>query len=99
MSDAASRWRIVSPATLSWREWDGEFVVRDERRGGTHLLSLNSGRIFSMLLGANTAASAFDLALRLMNDATPDDASQLAGEIEVVLIEFERIGLAEREIR
>jgi len=94
LAPEARRWRIALPAALTWREWAGEFVVRDERTGNTHLLDARAGSVFACLVAAKAGASLSEIAVSV---ADPSDASDLTPAIEAILIEFERIGLAVRE--
>ena len=94
MADATRRWRIATPAGLTWREWDGEFVVRDERTGNTHLLDARAGAVFANLIGADVALSVSEITLDLRD---PSDGGVLEREIEAVLAALERIGLAAAE--
>ena len=96
---SALRWRSVPPAAIVWREWDGEFVVRNERSGSSHLLGTLAGKVLQVLLKANGVLSVADIAARLSEEpaamATPDWCAAIEG----VLSEFQRLGLAEGEPR
>src|SRR5208283_6243404 len=52
---SAPRWRSVPPDAIVWREWDGEFVVRNERSGSSHLLGTLAGSVLQVLLRADGA--------------------------------------------
>jgi len=94
LTPAARRWRVPFHAALSWREWDGEFVVRDERSGSTHLLDARAGSVFSCLVAASAGAGVAEIAVHVLD---PTDSTDPAPAIEAVLIELERIGLAVAE--
>jgi len=80
---------------IVWREWDGEFVVRNERTGSTHLLGLLAGSILQVVLEADGALSVADISAAL-GDAPTAKTDRYAA-IEAVLSEFKRLGLAEPE--
>ncbi len=46
------RWRVASPAALSWRSWAGEIVVYDDGSGDTHYLEPLAAEVFERLLDA-----------------------------------------------
>jgi len=97
-SPSALRWCSVPPDAIAWREWDGEFVVRNERSGSTHLLGPLAGSVLQVLLEADDAMSVADIAARLGDPSTaaaagPEDYAA----IDAVLSEFKRLGLAEPE--
>ncbi|HEV8330621.1 MAG TPA: hypothetical protein VGQ22_04325 [Steroidobacteraceae bacterium] len=81
---------------IVWREWNGEFVVRNECSGSTHLLAPLAGSVLQVLLEADGALIVADIAARL------DDPAAAAGPegyaaIDAVLSEFNRLGLAQPE--
>jgi PqqD family protein of HPr-rel-A system len=90
------RWRSVSPDAIVWREWDGEFVVRNERTGSTHLLGTLAGSVLQILLQAGAPLSIADIAVRLGDQgSTAAAGSEDYAAIDSVLSEFTRLGLAE----
>jgi PqqD family protein of HPr-rel-A system len=91
---SALRWRSVPTDAIVWREWDGEFVVRNERSGSSHLLGPLGGRVLQILLRAEAALSNADIVAALADDAAADAAEQCAA-IDAILVEFQRLGLAE----
>ena len=95
-SPSALRWRSVPPDAIVWREWDGEFAVRNERSGSTHQLAPLAGSVLQVLLEAEGALSVADIAARLGESPAAVAADQYAG-IDTVLSEFKRLGLAEPE--
>lgn len=97
-SPSALRWRSAPADAIAWREWDGEFVVRNERSGSSHLLGPLAGSVLQVLLEADDAMSVADIAARLGDPsaaaaAGPEDYAA----IDAVLSEFKRLGLAEPE--
>ncbi|HEV8259861.1 MAG TPA: HPr-rel-A system PqqD family peptide chaperone [Burkholderiales bacterium] len=95
-SPSALRWRSVPSDAIVWREWDGEFVVRNERSGSTHLLGPLGGSVLQVLLKADGALSVADISGRLGESAAAAAPDQYAA-IDAVLSEFKRLGLAEPE--
>ncbi len=80
---------------ISWREWDGEFVVYDDATGATHLLSSASGQILSLLSDSRCPLDSAAILQRLGDDpALGDDLTIVA--IDAILNELERIQLAAR---
>ena len=96
-SPSALRWRSVPPDAIVWREWDDEFVVRNERSGSTHLLAPLAGSVLQVLLEADGALSVADIAARLGDHLAAAPASDQCAAIDAVLAEFKRLGLAEPE--
>ena len=94
---SAPRWRSIPPAAIVWREWDGEFVVRNERSGSSHLLGALAGRVLQVLLEANCVLSVADIAARLSEEPAVMAAPDWCAAIEGVLFEFQRLGLVEAE--
>lgn len=96
-SVSAPLWRSVSRDAIVWREWDGEFVVRNERSGSSHLLDTLAGRVLQVLLRADRALGSADIASRLgEGEVVAIDADGCVA-IDVVLSEFHRLGLAAPE--
>jgi hypothetical protein len=79
------RWRTVYPEALSWRELEGELVVRNACTGSTHLLNSLAGEVFRALVEAEAGIGVAELTARLDEDTS---------SIEAVLADFERLGLA-----
>ena len=98
MSVPALRWRTVPPDALVWRDWNGDFVVRNHSSGSTHLLGPLAGRVLLALITMRRAATVDDLAAGLEAPATIEEPDWLMS-IEAVLSEFERLGLALPEVR
>ncbi|TMG82809.1 MAG: HPr-rel-A system PqqD family peptide chaperone [Betaproteobacteria bacterium] len=94
---SAPHWRSVSVDAIAWREWNGEFVVRNERSGSTHLLGPLAGDVLRALLDAGQGLSVADIAACLDDGPKAASDSTLLAAIEEVLSEFKRLGLAEPE--
>ncbi len=75
------------------REWDGEFVVRNEQTGSSHLLGLLAGRVLGILLETDDRLEVAEIAARLGALGT----SEAPDAIDEVLAEFRRLGLAESD--
>jgi len=91
---SAPRWRSVPPDAIVWREWDGEFVVRNERSGSSHLLGTLAGSVLQVLLRADGALSNADIAARLGQEWVAATDTDGCAAIDEVLSEFHRLGLA-----
>ncbi len=91
------RWHTVPVEALTWRELDGELLVRNACSGSTHLLEPFAGEVLRILLEANAGMSIPDLVARLRGDTAAEDISEWSAAIEAVLSEFQRLGLAEPE--
>src|SRR5512139_4015495 len=94
LAHATRRWRIAAPAALTWREWDGEYVVRDERTGNTHLLDARAGSVLACLVAKSAGMSVAQIAAAF---PAVSGNVQFDSDIEAVLFELERIGLATAE--
>jgi PqqD family protein of HPr-rel-A system len=94
-SPSTLRWRTVTPDAIVWREWNGEFVVRNERSGSTHLLAPLAGRVFQVLLEADGALGVEDIVAALSDELAAADAADDYAAIEAALAEFQRLRLAE----
>jgi PqqD family protein of HPr-rel-A system len=88
-------WRSVPVDAIVWREWDGEFVIRDERSGSTHLLGPLAGAVLRVLLEAEALLTVAEIADRLNDPRSTASAPDLQASIDEVLSEFRRLGLAE----
>jgi len=95
MSITAPVWRCVSPDAIVWREWDGEFVIRNERSGSSHLLGTLAGSVLQVLLEADRALSVADIASCLGHEQSTVRDADLSIAIDQVLAEFRRLELAE----
>ena len=96
-SPSTLRWRSVPPDAIGWREWDGEFVVRNERSGSTHLLAPLAGSVLQVLLEADGALSVADIAARLGDYLAAAAGPEDYAAIDAILSEFKRLGLTEPE--
>ena len=97
LSVSAPRWRSFPPDAIVWREWDGEFVVRTERSGSSHLLGTLAGTVLQVLLEADGALTVTDIATRLGNRQAAAADPDLSAAIDEVLAEFHRLEIAEPE--
>ena len=98
-SQSAPRWRSVPPDAIGSRQWYGEFVVRNERTGSSHLLGPLAGRVLQVLLEADEALSVAEIAAGLGSEPAAAIAPDEYTAIDAVLSEFHRLGLAEPERR
>ena len=96
-SSPALRWRCMPHDAIAWREWDDEFVVRNERSGSTHMLGSLAGAVLQVLLGADSALSNAEIVSGLGDQVAALDVSDRCAAIDAVLSEFRRLGLAEFE--
>ena len=87
------RWHCPAEA-LTWRELEGELVVRSARTGSTHLLEPFAGGVLRALMEAEAGLSAADIVARVGHG----DADKCLAAIEAALAEFQQLGLAEREV-
>jgi hypothetical protein len=87
------RWRSASPEALAWREYEDEVVVRNVHTGSTHLLNAVSAAILRELTQADHPLAAAEIAARLADNV--DEAWMRS--IEEILVEFQRLGLAQAE--
>lgn len=66
-------------ADLSWRCWDGEYVVFNPASGNTHILDIASGEILMCLLdgrtGTETVSARLAALLEVDNDAEAEAAA------------------------
>lgn len=86
-------WQLVCIDLLSWRELDGEVVLRSAQTGSTHLLNPLASAVFCVLAGANAPLSVEEIHSGLRQYGEPED--EWYASIEAVLAEFRRLGLAE----
>ena len=94
---SAPHWRSVPVDAIAWREWNGEFVVRNERSGSTHVLGPLAGGVLRVFLEAEAALSGAEIAARLKDPPSTASDPALHAAVEEVLSEFRRLGLAEPE--
>lgn len=91
------RWRSVPRDAVALREFDGEFVVRNESTGNSHLLGLLAGRVLVVLLDARGSLDAAEIASHLDTTVSPVETGEAYDAVEEVLAEFCRLGLADIE--
>jgi hypothetical protein len=94
-SASAPLWRSLPHDAIVWREWDGEFVVRNERSGSSHLLGPLAGRVLQILLEADGALSVADIEVRLGDPQAAAIDSDWCAALDEVLAEFHRLDLAQ----
>jgi hypothetical protein len=90
----APHWRSVPSDAIAWREWDGEFVVRNERSGSSHLLGTLAGGVLQVLLEAEGALSVEAIASRLNDSPVAAADPDFCAAIGKALSEFHRLELA-----
>ena len=81
------RWHCLPGKALAWRELDGEIVVRNERTGSTHLVGAHAAQVLRALMAARGGLELDELAGHIQGERAA---------VEDVLLDFERLGLAER---
>jgi PqqD family protein of HPr-rel-A system len=86
-------WRLLEPADLAWRCWDGEYIVFHPFSGMTHYLDATAGAVLALLLEGPAAIP--DLAAELAGMADTPDINILGNAVQQVLRRFDDIGLAE----
>ncbi len=90
---SAPRWRAASPNDLSWRCWDDELVVFDQRTGDTHHLGTLSGSVLLALIEAGSPLAAASLMHDLLDAAEEHQGPDLALAIDNALRCLEGAGL------
>ena len=70
------------------RELEGELAVRNAMTGSTHLLESPASEVLAALIAAPQGLTPAELAARI-------DAEAAVGDVEALLAEFQRLGLAE----
>ena len=93
----ASRWRCIAPDAIVCREWDGEFVVRNENSGSSHLLNTLAGRVLQVLLCADRPLTVAEIAVLLLDQSSFADFPEEPAAIGEVLSAFHRLELATPE--
>ena len=94
---SASHWHCIAPDAIVWREWDGEFVVRSERTGSSHLLGTLAGRVLQVLLDADRPLTAGEIAALLRDRSAVASLPAEPAAIDEVLSAFHRLELATPE--
>ena len=98
LPEQAFRWRAVPREALAVREWDGEFIVRNDLSGSTHLLAEGPARVLFALCESEAGATIHDMLLKLNGEGYVVDEREWIADLEAILSEFERLGLAERQL-
>ena len=95
--DITGAWLLASPALLSWREWDEEFVVHNVADDAVHYLSDANAAVFGLLARSHTHVTALGLADSLTAYYEPGTTTeQIYAMLSQVLPEFMRLGLVSR---
>jgi len=94
---AADRYRLVDPDrwVLS-PQWTDESLAYDRASADTHVLSPIARDIIEALRSAERASSAQELVQALAANVEDHDPAALHAAVEAMLLEFVRLGLAER---
>jgi PqqD family protein of HPr-rel-A system len=87
-------WRIIRPDALSWRCWDGDYVIFNALSGMTHTLDVTAGAVFELALRG--PATADELRGRLAAFLGAGAPAALGGAVEETLARLDALGLAER---
>jgi PqqD family protein of HPr-rel-A system len=88
-----TRWRIIRPDALSWRCWDGDYVIFNSLSGMTHMLDVTAGTIFELALDG--AATADELRTRFAAFLGADAPARLAEVVSATMRRLDQLGLAE----
>ena len=86
MTRIEERWAIADHAALTWREWDGEFVIYDDRSGQVHRLEGLAAEIFETLLAA--PADRAGLAIQVTTALEVEQTPEISDAIDTVLREL-----------
>lgn len=90
---ATRTWRISTDQDLTWRQWDGDYVVYNPVSGDTHILDIVTGEILRGL--ATGPASEEEIARRMAAflEVEKDDA---LNEAALTMVEkLDELGLIE----
>ena len=98
LPEQAFRWRAVPRDALAVREWGGEFVIRNDLSGSTHLLAEGPGRVLLALCESEAGVTISDMLQKLNSEGHAIDEKEWIADLEAILSEFERLGLAERQL-
>lgn len=103
-SPAGCQWSIAAadPASIDLREWDDEYVVYLESQATTHLFDAATGAVLKALLQLRRASSIDELALLsfgavgdIGESTSPELSADESAALESILLELQRIGLAQ----
>jgi PqqD family protein of HPr-rel-A system len=86
-------WRIAAETPLSWRAWDGDYVVFDPATGQTHLLDVLAAETLKAL--AQAPATRDELIERLAASADLPKDGSLAELVRSLIARFDALGLIE----
>ena len=79
---------------MSWRQWEGDYVVFNAASGNTHLLDIASGEVLMALLGGPASASQIAERLAKFLEVANDDGLQAAAD--GIVSNLDDLGLIER---
>ena len=91
--DSAKTWRAVSASSHHWHQWDGEYLVYNDRSGDTHLLTDIAARLLRRLEDRPMAVD--DLVALANRDGREDEPPWSESEIMDMVLQFEGFGLIE----
>jgi PqqD family protein of HPr-rel-A system len=86
-------WRIAGPQQISWRSWDGEIVLYNDRSGNTHHLEAVAAEAFEALLSA--PADRTELARRVATSLEIPVNSELLDVIGSIVQRLRKFDLIE----
>jgi hypothetical protein len=100
----ADRWYIPESEVIDWHEWGDEFVALVVSRAETHLLSPAAGSVLLALLESRSSlaldalyAKAF-LVQEPGSDGSPAMTADERNSLRAIVADFERLGIASRQI-
>jgi PqqD family protein of HPr-rel-A system len=85
-------WSLPNGVVLSWRCWDGEYIVLNYGSGQTHLLDALSAWVLQKI---EASPSAPNVLLKHLVQELGLAEDKLAYRMNEILTEFEKQGLAE----
>jgi PqqD family protein of HPr-rel-A system len=86
-------WQIIRPDALTWRCWDGDYVIFNALSGMTHTLDVTAGTVFELALQG--PATADELRARLAAFLGQEAPAPLTGAVDETLARLDQLGLAE----
>jgi len=87
-------WRAVSPAALTFRQWDDELVVYDDSTGSTHRLSAPAAQVLLLLLRHPSGIVNGDLVSAIASSIEIDADVSVASLLGQVLAQLAELRLA-----
>ena len=104
VASPTDRWHVPASEVIDWHAWGDEFVVRVAGRAETHLLSPAAGSVLLALLDSHSSLSLEALYAKACNDSESDAdkiPAMTADErnaLQAIVADFERLGMASRQI-